>query len=79
MLDNGTVSPLLKKMEQAGYIRRSRSSEDERVVTVFLTEAGKQLQEKAKEIPFRVGSCIPLSEDKARELYGLLYEILKTK
>ena len=40
MLDNGTLSPLLKKMEQAGYLHRQRSREDERVVVVSLTEAG---------------------------------------
>ena len=48
-LDNGTLSPLLKKLEQAGYLSRQRSHEDERVVTIRLTEAGKDLQEKAKD------------------------------
>ena len=38
MLDNGTLSPLLKKMEKAGYINRRRSSDDERVVVITLTE-----------------------------------------
>ena len=50
MLDNGTVSPLLKKMEQAGYIERKRSSEDERVVHVTLTQSGRELQEEAKDV-----------------------------
>ena len=54
MLDNGTLSPLLKKMEQAGYIERRRSREDERVVVVTLTEAGRALQEKAKDVPAKV-------------------------
>ncbi len=79
MLDNGTLSPLLKKMEQAGWIRRSRSSEDERVVTVSLTEEGRALQEQAKEVPLQVGGCVNLSPDKARTLYTLLYELLENE
>lgn len=43
MLDNGTLSPLLKKLEQAGYIERRRSRKDDRVVEITLTEAGKAL------------------------------------
>ena len=76
MLDNGTVSPLLKKMERAGWVVRSRSEEDERVVVVSLTDEGRALQKKASEVPLRVGGCIPLSADKGRELYELLYELL---
>ena len=76
MLDNGTLSPLLKKMEQAGYIERKRSHEDERVVVITLTEAGKALQEKAKDVPGQVAGCIDLPPEKARQLYELLYELL---
>jgi len=76
MLDNGTLSPLLKKMEQAGYIERRRSHEDERVVVITLTEAGKALQEKAKDVPGQVAGCIDLPPEKARQLYELLYELL---
>ena len=76
MLDNGTVSPLLKKMEQAGYIRRARSAEDDRVVVISLTEQGRNLQEQAKEIPEKVGGCVDLPPEKAQKLYELLYELL---
>ena len=76
MLDNGTLSPLLKKMEQAGYIERRRSPEDERVVVVTLTEAGRVLQEKAKDVPAKVAGCIDLPPEKAQTLYALLYELL---
>ena len=76
MLDNGTVSPLLKKMESAGYITRTRSNEDDRVVVITLTEQGKEMQEKAKDIPEKVGGCIDLSPEKALKLYELLYELL---
>ena len=77
MLDNGTLSPLLKKMEQAGYVARTRSREDERVVVISLTEAGKALQDEARDIPRQVGSCIRLSPEKAQALYDLLYELLE--
>ena len=76
MLDNGTLSPLLKKLEQAGYIRRQRRPADERVVEVLLTEAGRALQERARDIPRQVAGCIDLPAEKARQLYGLLYELL---
>lgn len=77
LLDNGTLSPLLKKMEQAGYVRRERSREDERVVVVTLTEAGRALQEKAKDVPAKVAGCLDLPPEKAQALYGLLYELLE--
>ncbi len=79
MLDNGTLSPLLKKLEQAGYITRQRSSGDERVVVITLTEAGRALQEKAKDVPFRMAGCIDLAPEKARMLYSLLYELLDNR
>ena len=79
MLDNGTLSPMLKKMEQAGYIERKRSSDDDRVVIVSLTEKGRDLQEKAKEIPAKVGGCIGLPPEKAIQLHGLLHELLENQ
>lgn len=79
MLDNGTLSPLLKKMQQEGYVERTRSAQDERVVVVTLTEKGRALKEKAKDIPSGVGSCIALTPEKALELYSLLYELLDSR
>ena len=79
MLDNGTLSPLLKKLEQAGFVKRQRSSEDERVVVITLTEAGRALQEKAKDVPLRIAGCIDLAPEKARTLYALLYELLNNQ
>ena len=77
MLDNGTLSPLLKKMEQAGYVERRRCREDDRVVEITLTEKGRSLQEQAKDIPQQVGKCVKLEPEKAKQLYSLLYELLK--
>ena len=79
MLDNGTLSPLLKKMQQAGYVDRTRSAADDRVVVISLTEKGKALQEKARDIPSHVADCIALPAEKARTLYALLYELLSNQ
>jgi len=76
MLDNGTVSPLLKKMQQAGHVEKKRSEEDDRVVIVTLTDEGRALQEKAREVPKKVGQCIDLEPDKVRYLYSLLYALI---
>ena len=75
-LDNGTITPLLKKMEESGYISRSRSRQDERVVAVTITEQGWELRQRVKDIPFQVGGCIPLTHDEAFELYKLLHKLM---
>ena len=77
MLDSGTLSPLLKKMRQAGYIEKRQSAEDERSFLITLTDKGRALQEQAREIPRNVGGCIALSHEKAAQLYQLLYELLE--
>lgn len=75
-LDSGTMTPVLKALEKKGFVSRTRSKEDERVLLVSLTEAGRELQEKALEIPVKVGSCIQLSPEEAGSLYQILYKIL---
>ncbi|MFC8225343.1 MarR family winged helix-turn-helix transcriptional regulator [Streptomyces sp. NPDC057287] len=50
-LDSGTLSPLLKRLESAGLVKRERSPEDERSVTVHLTDAGAALRERALPVP----------------------------
>ncbi len=75
-LDTGTVTPLLKKMEKEGYIKRIRKKEDERIVLIILTDKGRSLREKASLIPERIGSTISLSEEDAAKLYQLLYQLL---
>ena len=77
LLDSGTLSPLLKKLEQAGFIHKARSQTDDRVVQIRLTEAGKALQLKAKDVPLQVAHCIELPPEKAETLYRLLYELLE--
>ncbi|MBQ1423563.1 MAG: MarR family transcriptional regulator [Lachnospiraceae bacterium] len=75
-LDNGTITPLIKKMEKDGYVVRKRSEEDERVVKVSITEKGIALREDAKDIPFSVGGCLAIPGEDAAELYRLLYQLL---
>ncbi|MBQ8304739.1 MAG: MarR family transcriptional regulator [Blautia sp.] len=75
-LDNGTLTPLLKKLEERGLVERKRSREDERVVQVFLTEEGRSLRDEAVSIPAKVGGCIRLDPQEAAALYTLLYKML---
>ena len=79
MLDNGTLSPLLKKMEKAGYIQRRRCRDDDRVVEVTLTDEGRLMQERAKDVPAMVAGCLDLPAEKALQLYTLLYELLENQ
>ena len=76
MLDSGTLSPVLKKLRQEGYIEKTQSKTDERSFIISLTEKGRALQEQAKEIPLQVGKCVNISPEKAKQLYDLLYELL---
>jgi DNA-binding MarR family transcriptional regulator len=71
-LDSATLTPLLKRLEAAGLVTRSRSRQDERQVAVTLTEAGKALQAKAKEIPESVRCASACSVDSMLELKARL-------
>lgn len=75
-LDSGTLTPLLKSMEQKGYLRRHRSEKDERVLLVSLTKEGEELKKNAVSVPQSVGSCIKLKPEEAMQLYRLLYKLL---
>jgi DNA-binding MarR family transcriptional regulator len=61
MLDSGTLSPLLKRMEVAGLVRRERSRRDERSVEVHLTPHGDALRTQAASLPSTVGAASGLS------------------
>ena len=76
-LDYGTLTPVLKRLEKADYITRKRSPEDERLLIITLTEAGKKLKEKAIEIPSCMAKCMGLTADEFKELYLLTYKALK--
>ena len=77
-LDAGTLTPLLKRLEKAGYVSRERSKEDERVTVISITPEGEALKEKCRDIPMKMameGSS--LSEKDSGELYRLLYKFLE--
>lgn len=76
-LDSGTLTPVLKKLEQKGFVSRARDTQDERVLNVTITEEGEALKEKAVEIPEKIGSCVCLPPEDALKLYEILQKILK--
>ena len=75
-LDSGTLTPVLKKLEQKEYITRTRNDKDERVLNVAITPKGEALKEKAVTIPEKIGGCVPLSQEDAAKLYEILHKML---
>ena len=75
-LDSGTLTPLLKSLEEKGFVHRSRSKEDERVLLVEITESGEALKEQAVSIPAKMNGCMNLTPEEAVTLYQLLYKAL---
>ena len=75
-LDSGTLTPVLKTLEKKGLLTRHRSGEDERVLKICITEKGEALKEQAADIPLKMGACLKLSMEEAKELYSLLYKVL---
>ena len=75
-LDSGTLTPVLKTLEKKGLLTRHRSGEDERVLKICITEKGEALKEQAADIPLKMGACLKLSMEEAKELYTLLYKVL---
>ncbi|CAD0225050.1 MarR family transcriptional regulator [Chryseobacterium sp. D764] len=75
-LDSGTLTPLLKRLESKGFISRKRKKEDERVVEVFLDEAGKQLQKKACEIPGKIQEKLGIQPEELLHLKDTVLKIL---
>lgn len=75
-LDSATLTPLLKRLEKHGYVRRERSTEDERSVIISLTDDGRALRERALEVPSCIGGCIHMSPADALQLKVLLERLL---
>ena len=75
-LDSGTLTPLLKKLEDKGYIERTRNNNDERNLVVSITEKGLALRDKALGVPVGMVGCIALKPEEAKLLYEVLYKIL---
>ena len=75
-LDSGTLTPVLKKLEEKGLVTRLRDPRDERNLIVTLTEAGEALKVPAARIPPQMAGCVHLAPDEAQALYTLLYKLL---
>lgn len=77
-LDSGTLTPLLKRMEKSGFVRRERDSDDERRVLIFLTEDGQALRSESAEISNSMLCHTELSKPDAMELRTRLMELADT-
>lgn len=75
-LDSGTLTPMLKRMEERGLVKRTRSLTDERVVEVSLTEKGKAIETEVEEVPVAFTKEINLEEAEYFELKRILSKIL---
>ena len=76
LLDSGTLTPLLIKLEEKGYLSRNRSSKDGRDLIIKLTKKGRELKDKAVDIPDEISKCLNLSEKDFKSLYMLCYKTL---
>jgi DNA-binding MarR family transcriptional regulator len=75
-LDTGTVSPLLKRLEAQGLVERKRRLDDERVVTVSLTSAGRELEVHASTVPGTIASCLLAGPQEYEDLKATLSGLL---
>ncbi|MER7420018.1 MarR family transcriptional regulator [Micromonospora peucetia] len=75
-LDPGTLSPLLKRLEAAGYVRRERDSADERSLAVTLTAAGEALRERAEQIPPAIVERLGMPVEELRHLHTVLTRVI---
>ncbi|MDT0210966.1 MarR family transcriptional regulator [Curtobacterium sp. BRD11] len=75
-LDSATLSPLLKRLEASGYVRRQRSAADERQLEVSLTTAGRTLRERASTVPIAVADRLGWPLDRLERLKDDLTELL---
>ncbi|MCM1145503.1 MAG: MarR family transcriptional regulator [Blautia sp.] len=75
-LDSGTLTPLLKKLEEKKYVIRQRSKEDGRNLIVSITPEGEALKDEAVSIPASLSACVNVEPQEAQLLYQLLYKLL---
>ena len=76
-LDSGTLTPLLKKLEEKGLVTRRRSDLDERNLIVTITELGEAMRDQALHIPAEMTKCINLPKEDIRDLYRMLHQLLE--
>jgi MarR family transcriptional regulator, organic hydroperoxide resistance regulator len=75
-LDSGTLTPVLKRLEQAGYVTRRRDAGDERRVLVSVTATGRELQDRVSDVPLRLVESLGLDARESRQLRQLLGSLL---
>ena len=75
-LDSGTLTPLLKRLEQKGFVIRHRNDKDERELTIAITAKGEELRDKAVKVPQKMAGCVKLEPQEAGELYRILHKML---
>jgi DNA-binding MarR family transcriptional regulator len=75
-LDSATLSPLLKRLEASGYVTRTRSRDDERLVLVDLTDSGRRLREDALRVPPTVVAKLGMELSELESLHGALTKLI---
>ena len=75
MLDSGTLTPLLRKLEDKKYLLREKSAKDGRRLIVSLTPEGASLKDKMVVVPQKMGTCVHLSPEETTELKRLLKKV----
>lgn len=76
LLDSGTLTPILKKLEAKGYVTRTRSTLDERNLDIRLTDKGLALRDRALSVPAAMANCVSLTPQEAMQLLTLIGKIL---
>lgn len=76
MLDSGTLTPLLKRLEAKKLIRRVRSKEDERVVNIQLTPQGAALEQRAAETPLRLAESLGITATEMQDIKDAITPLL---
>ena len=75
-LDSGTLTPVLKTLEKKGLVIRTRCPEDERILMVNISDAGRALEDRAAGIPSKVANSMRIEPEEAAQLYGILYKLI---
>jgi len=78
LLESNTLTPLLKRLEAAGLVRRQRDARDERQVRVALTDRGRALRQEAQRVPAAIAAASGLAPDSAVQLRDSLVELRQT-
>jgi DNA-binding MarR family transcriptional regulator len=76
-LEPATLSPLVKRLEAAGFVTRERSADDERQLAVRLTSAGRALRARAEDVPPQVVAALGVDVDELMELHARLSSIIQ--